>query len=638
MTRNQALYFNPNTIRCKNPLGAIPTGSSVVLNLYSILPVESEERYNVSIHITADTSLSELKFVAGMKEVVTIKSGRRQTRYKAAVDMFNTPGLYFYSFLVTNEKGETYTIDNNGQPYQLTVYDKNIKANKDFSGAIVYQIFPDRFSRSGKVDIKNCGRIFDEPRIYEDWYENPSYEKDGEGNIVKWDMYGGDLYGVTEKLDYIKSLGANTVYFNPVFEAASNHRYDTGNYEKIDPVLGGDEAFDELMQKCRENGIGVILDGVFSHTGCNSRYFNKYNTYPDYGAYYHFDSKYRSWYNFKQFNDDVYDCWWGCKDLPNVNELDPSYVDYIITGENSIIKKWMAKGIKGFRLDVADELPDEFIAKFKKTVDEASDNKGIVIGEVWEDASNKISYDKRRRYFTSNELSGVTNYPFRNIMIDFLTGVKSSNDVLKNLLCMLDNYPVHNMYSSFIMTGSHDVKRLFSVFKEAFDGDYQKSVSAHKAYGALMFTFPGVPTIYYGDEICMEGEEDPDNRRPYPWGREPNLEMLELFKRFGLLRRNNKVLQNGFIEVISSEQDVFGYRRVYSGGRDVYGDIVENPDEEILCVVNRSFVPVETVIHSLEPNTEYVSALDDTISVKTDDDGDLSIAVTDFMILERALL
>ena len=636
MINTTVLYFNPINPLCKQPIGAVPTGTPVELNLLTVMPLDCNDRFNVSLHIEADTALAKFNFVANMKEIASVKHGQRDIAYKAVIDVLNTPGLYFYKFAITDMNGETIYIDNNGKPFQLTVYDKNIKPNKKFLSSVVYQVFPDRFYRSGKVNPADCGRRFGDLKVYGDWYELPQYEKNENGDIAKWDFFGGDLYGVEEKLDYIHSLGADKVYLNPIFEAASNHRYDTGDYEKIDPMLGGEAAFDKLNSSCKSKKMGLILDCAFSHTGCDSKYFNKYNHYDTVGAYYHFESPYRSWYKFEENNDDEYDCWWGCKDLPNVNELDPGYMDYIITGKNSVVKKWLSKGLAGLRIDVADELPDEFILKLKQTVDKETDDKTVVIGEVWEDASNKISYDKRRRYLTSNELTGVTGYVFRNLFVDFLTNAVSSAKLQMTLFSLFENYPLHSLYSSFFMTGSHDVKRLYSIFKDYFKGDDERAVLAQKCFASVMFTFPGIPTIYYGDEICLEGDVDPDNRRTYPWGREPNPDMLAFFRKLGEYRRKAKVLQTGFFEVITCDNDIFGFKRIFKDNKDIFDDNCGREKVKgVLCFINRTSEPREIVIDTLDPKAKMVSLFDDNETYTTDSDGKVTLTVKDFKIFER---
>ena len=187
------------------------------------------------------------------------------------------------------------------------------------------------------------------------------------------------------------------LYLNPIFEAHSNHRYNTADYRKIDPLLGTEEDFVELCAKAKAVGISVILDGVFSHTGSDSLYFNRNGRYGEHsGAYRDPDSPYREWYSFRRYPDD-YESWWGFRTLPNVRETYPSYLDFICNPNTGVLAKWLSLGASGFRLDVADELPDAFLDRVYQTVKSFGEDK-VVIGEVWEDASNKISYGNRRHY------------------------------------------------------------------------------------------------------------------------------------------------------------------------------------------------------------------------------------------------
>ncbi|MDM8129838.1 alpha-amylase family glycosyl hydrolase, partial [Paraclostridium benzoelyticum] len=246
------------------------------------------------------------------------------------------------------------------------------------------------------------------------------------------------------------------IYLSPIFESQSNHKYDTGDYKNIDPMFGNEEIFKELISEANKKGINIILDGVFSHTGDDSVYFNKYGNYDSVGAYQSQDSPYISWYKFENYPQ-KYDCWWGVKSLPNVNETETSYIDYIIKGDNSVIKKWMGYGVKGWRLDVADELPSKFIEELKSETLKL-DKESILVGEVWEDASNKISYDERRKYLLGDQLNGVTGYVFKNIFVDFLNYKIDSNDVYNSLMTIKENYPKESFKSNLNILCTHDTR------------------------------------------------------------------------------------------------------------------------------------------------------------------------------------
>ena len=321
------------------------------------------------------------------------------------------------------------------------------------------------------------------------------YIKDMDGNIVRWDFYGGNLLGVKKKLEYIKSLGVSVIYFNPIFDSPSCHKYDTGDYEKINPMFGDEEIFKDLCNEAEKIGIKIILDGVFSHTGSDSKYFNKFGNYNSLGAYQSLQSPYYRWYRFNDYPD-LYEAWWGFSNMPNIDELNPSYLDYIIRDDNSIVEKWIRLGASGWRLDVADELPDEFIKILKKKLKEV-DKDSVLIDEVWEDASNKVSYSRKREYLFGNELDSVTNYPLRQIILDLVRNYIGNKSFIRRYLSLKENYPKEYFYSTMNMLGNHDTERVLTMLNN--------SVELLKEAVAIQMTLPGVPLIYYGDEAGLTG-------------------------------------------------------------------------------------------------------------------------------------
>ncbi|MGL5085777.1 MAG: glycoside hydrolase family 13 protein, partial [Clostridium sp.] len=450
--------------------------------------------------------------------------------------------------------------ENHPVPYQITVF-KERKVPSWYKEGIIYQIFVDRFNNgneSGKIN-----NIRKNSMIYGSWEDEPIYIKDETGGIAKWDFFGGNLRGVIKKLDYIKSLGATIIYMNPIFEAVSCHKYDTSDYELIDRMFGSNDDFKELCEEARKIGIRVILDGVFSHTGSDSKYFNKYGNYNELGAYQSKESKYYSWYKFKEHPDN-YDSWWGFDNQPNTEELNPDYSNYIISNEDSIIAKWIKLGASGWRLDVADELPDKFIAMIKEKM-LSIDSESVLIGEVWEDASNKVSYSAKREYFFGNELDSVTNYPLKDITIQFLLGNVEAKYFSERLMSLYENYPVENFYSGMNLLGNHDTERIFTMFGE--------NIYKLKLAIVMQMTLPGVPLIYYGDEAGLTGGRDPQNRKPYPWGRE-NEEVLEIYKTLGNLRKEEVALRKGEFKFINAVHDVVIYERSYNDKKIV---IIINP-------------------------------------------------------------
>ncbi len=484
-------------------------------------------------------------------------------------------GLYWYCFRYTSVYGEfqvTRTgeslgcVTDEGECWQQTVYSADFETPDWLSGGIIYQIFPDRFYNSGSVK----GDIPEDRYICNDWEKQPEYCQPNDRMRLGNDYYGGDLKGIEGKLPYLKSLGVSCIYLNPIFEAHSNHRYNTADYFKIDPVLGNEKDLEHLICTAEKHGISIILDGVFSHTGDDSVYFNKYNRYNSVGAYNSHSSPYFSWFKFQDFPN-KYSSWWGIETLPETNEDDLSFSNFI-AGENGVIRYWLKKGIKGFRLDVADELPDGILDKIRIAVKRES-KENYLLGEVWEDASNKISYGSRRRFLRGKQLDSVMNYPFANAIIDFVKGGKGVS-LLNTVMSILENYPKPAIKLLMNHIGTHDTARVLTVLGNDYipstreeqsrtkltKEQYEKGIWRLKLAAVLQYTLPGVPSVYYGDEVGMQGYGDPFCRATYPWGKE-NAELLEFYKELGQFRRNNKAFCDGDFVPVAAEQDFICFKR-----------------------------------------------------------------------------
>ncbi len=512
--------------------------------------------------------------------------------YSCTIDMSKIGiGLYYYKYEIDSPSstfygdgkkvGELSKMENDSDGMiQLLIYEvKDIPA-KWMHGGIMYHIFVDRFYKSGKCKAKKNVVMND------DWYGGIPQYADVPGGYVENNMFfGGDLYGIVDKLDYIKDLGVTCLYLSPIFDAYSNHKYDTGDYMTVDSMFGSEKALDLLISESKKRGIHIILDGVFNHTGADSIYFNKFGNYNSVGAYQSTKSQYYDWYNFRSFPDD-YECWWDVKILPRVNSNNQSYQDFIL-GNGGVVEKWMKKGIDGFRLDVADELSDDFLRTLSERV-KTHKPDGIVYGEVWEDASNKIAYDNRKKYFLGNELDSVMNYPLREAIILYIKygDCRSFYDTCKMLY---SHYPKHNADLLMNLLGTHDTERILTVLGgESSDGytneqlstkrmdraERKRAISLLKLAYAIVATVPGVPCIYYGDEVGMEGYRDPFNRLPYPWGRE-DTELLDFYRRINKIRANEQIYKNGFFEIIECTSDLLAFVR--------YDD-----DSFAVTVINRS--------------------------------------------------
>lgn len=528
------IYYNPLDPACKSVLGGVRQNESFTIRIFGksdepcIFVLQRDGCEAQSLHMQNISGGWELQL------------------------SFAEPGLYFYWFRLGGRRaalGEDRNAEfsDSASAYQILVYRECFATPAWFKGGIMYQIFPDRFFKSGEILVEK-GKW-----LHRDWHETPEFRPNEKGKILNNDFFGGNFRGILKKLDYLQSLHVTVIYLNPIFRAFSNHRYDTGDYMQLDPMLGSEEDFAALVSECGKRGIRLILDGVFNHTGDDSRYFNKYGTYDEIGAYQSKDSKYYSWYNFRHFPD-KYDSWWGIDVLPAVNENCPSYIDFI-TGEDGVLRRWMKYPLGGFRLDVADELPDEFVAKIRSAVKSANGD-AVVIGEVWEDASNKIAYSTRRKYFQGEELDSVMNYPLKDAIINFV--VSGNTSLLRRTVGMLlDHYPKCVLDSLMNILGTHDTVRVLTALggvcaynKEEMAvlklSAEQRAVATErlKIAAILLYTFFGVPCIYYGDEIGMEGYSDPFCRKPFAWDLIDE-DILSHYRWLGELRSRYTVFRDG---------------------------------------------------------------------------------------------
>lgn len=488
-----------------------------------------------------------------------------------------TPGLYFYNFTVDGKKVTSHYPES-GSDYQLTVYESVYKELSKYGGGLMYQIMVDRFNIGG-----GAIRTRDDVK-YKEWGDVPDFLPVN-GQVLNNDLFGGNLRGVLEKLPYLASLGVTVIYLNPIFSAFSNHKYDTADYNKIDETFGTESDFIELCKQAGTLGISIILDGVFSHTGDDSVYFNKYNKHKSVGAYQSKLSPYYSWYTFKKHPED-YTGWWGFKTLPETNENDPGFNEFI-NGAGGVVARWLKAGAMGFRLDVADELPDSFIINLTGRA-KAVKKDALIIGEVWEDASNKLAYSERKKYFLGRELDGVMNYPIRNGIIDY---VRNGN--LYPLVKAIDNlvnlYTPNAVSNSMNMLGTHDTVRILNVLSgqrtnlgrnarahEPLSTAARKLALARERLAAVIQYFlPGIPCIYYGDEAGLEGDADPFNRACYPYGNE-DMELIGFYKKLGKIRRSCKRACSGSYKTLYSEEGIYIFERggelivVINNGADIF--------------------------------------------------------------------
>ena len=544
-------YFDPRDTRCKTPFGAAKCSTEVRFTLFD--------------DAFCGCELLVYREFAGAEDVCPLPPAEG-----GFAGTYTVPGegeLCWYVFRLTRWDGTLSYLGKNGlRPdrdgaarWQLTVYEDT--GTPDWFGrGVTYQIFPDRFRRTGTPDVSGMvGRRW----LHESWDDQPVFRPDEDGQITNRDFFGGSLAGITEKLDYLQSLSVTTLYLNPIFEAASNHRYDTADYRAIDPLLGDEETFRTLCREAHKRGMRVMLDGVFNHTGSRSRYFNADGFYPELGAAQSQDSPYYDWYSFHPWPTD-YDAWWGVKTLPAVNEQRPAYRQFIFKGEDSVVRHWLRCGADGWRLDVADELPGDFIAGIRRAIEDEKPD-GYLLGEVWEDGSNKVAYSQRRRYLLGRETHGLMNYPLRTALLRWLGGGDAA-EFRESMETLRANYPPAAFYGAMNFLGTHDTPRILTLLgaehipaakeeRAAFalsPAQLARGRAKLRLAGMLLYGFPGSPTLFYGDEVGMQGFEDPLNRGTYPWGRE-DTGLLDFFRALGRLRKERRSLQSGSLTYIYAQ-------------------------------------------------------------------------------------
>lgn len=595
------MNFNSRKIECKSPYGAVKCGEKLSLH-FPIASWVSVDKMYVFIRLGDVSTPVEMRFE---------KSENGFSVYTADY-VFDAAGIYYYRFEMRNRDGVWYygrgengesVCGENLPEWQLTVYKSSYKTPDFAKGNIIYHIFVDRFNRADGVKTKR------KYRLHESFSESPEVVS-ADGKYYADDFFGGNFNGIREKLDYLEELGVGIIYLSPIFKAYSNHRYDTGDYLKVDELLGTEDDFKRLLDAAHEKGMKIILDGVFNHSGADSLYFNKFGTYDSLGAYQSKSSPYYDWYYFKKFPDE-YACWWGCDNVPDLNKSNKDY-RALVFGKNGVVEKWQKLGADGWRLDVVDELPIDFVNLLIKKI-KSVNKDALVIGEVWEDASTKVSYGELRPYLLGDQLDGTMNYPFMNAIIAY---VRDGDEKFfkETVQSILENYPKETVYCLMNSLGTHDTVRIINALSDVRahgwskthklgyklpDIEYEKAKKKLYLASVLQFTLPGIPSIFYGDEAGLQGFDDPINRRPYPWGSEDE-EILAHYRKLGRIRRENRAVFSGGFNM-RDENGLVAYER--AGG-----------DDEILIAVNAGaddktlFIKKEYT--SLYNNKEYKDVVD----------------------------
>lgn len=528
--------------------------------------------------------------------------------------------------------------------FQVSVFAPGFKTPEWFAGTVMYQAFPDRFARgSGGVSAEGIRYHEDMGRpvhVHSSWDDVIGWEAGQPYDSV--DFFGGTLEGIRQRLGYLASLGVETLYLNPVFEARSNHRYDTADYEHIDPLLGTNGDFEALAHEAHELGISIVLDAVLSHTGDDSRYFNAKGAYDELGAAQSESSPYRSWYDFTpQEGGAPYRCWWGDPSLPEVDERNRTWQHYIL---GTILPMWIRLGAKGYRFDVADEIPDEVLRYIREAVKEADPN-AVLIGEVWEDATTKVSYGEERTYALGDSLDSVMNYPLRDALLKFALGLSDAYQLATFLKLQASNYPPEMYRCLMNLVSSHDVERVRSVLsagkelrhlaREEQYSTVRAITPTQDARGAqlqmmvagLQFALPGCPCIYYGDERGMHGGSDPFCRGTLPWSSYARAQradcgedLTDCYRWLGVMRKRSKALRQGAMNCMALSEDALCVVRAD-----------EATGEVSLTAANRSCKPASLTVDMLSQDLALPAfackAARETSRFSTNEDGIVSFEV-----------
>jgi cyclomaltodextrinase len=574
-----SLHYDSRDSAHKRPFGAIVAGEEIEVAL------------SAKSGIARATLVIETRRLEGWQEVLEYRELARVplTRVANGADerwegkyKFDRIGVYGYYFEIESG-GRRYLYTNNADPvpftrevgsngrgavihaptdaarirrYRQTVYRADYRVPDWARDAVYYYIFPDRFRNGDRgndpkpgVDKFHAGTV----EFHKNWLDKPWLPRSGDGSDGEYsnDFFGGDLAGIIEKLDYIRALGANALYINPIFTASSNHKYDTADYHEIDPHFGKTAEFEKLNREAARRGMRVILDTSLNHTGRDSLYFNRYGNFPDGGAFDHGrinpGSKYAKWYMFHADETDPdrqYQGWAGVADLPELDKSQRSLREFFY-GKDGVMQLWLGHGLSGWRMDVTPWIPDDFWREWRTAVKQAKPD-AVAVAETFFDAS---------KYFLGDEFDSTMNYIFRSSVVAYANGAKAG-DIYRNIELMRENYPPQAFYALMNLIDSHDSARALHDFgwrDEAKDSAETVALAKRRLRLAAFFqmTSPGAPAIYYGDEVGVTGGDDPFDRGTYPWpdlGGKPDEALLAEYKKLTRLRHAEPVLRRGSLD------------------------------------------------------------------------------------------
>jgi glycosidase len=578
------------------PFGAVPAGTTVTLRLRAAAGDLTE----ASVRLY--DALADVQVIRPMQVVARDARGGEHGYDYWALDLATpiTPTVIYYRFIVRDGTATRYLEDDSafdGGPgvvladsadasWQLVTYDPTYTVPDWVAGATVYQIFPDRFANGDPANDPSpdavqgtdgaaryrYGDVYGNPILVKGWDELPegycrAYQEPGvtcPEQPLGRDFYGGDLAGITEHLPDLADLGITVLYLNPIFAAPSNHRYDTSDYLTIDPDLGTQADFDQLVSTAHSLGMKVVLEGVYNHTSSDSPYFDRSHRFTEVGACEAADSPYHLWYNLlpgppaKCYDGQTYEDWFGFDTLAVLSE-DPQVFTFI-NGPDGVVRHWLQAGIDGWRLDVMNEISHSFLRGLRNAV-KATNPQALVLGEEWNDASP---------WLLGGEADGVMNYRFRRAVIGLINGDTPDLDgsiagltpsaFASVMESVREDYPAPAWQSLLNLVDSHDTTRILWTLTPGAENRDAKEAPAAMETGkaklrqvaALQLSWPGMASIYYGDEVGLTGQDDPDDRRTYPWGSEDTA-LRDVYASLATLRRDSDALRNGDLSFLLAD-------------------------------------------------------------------------------------
>ena len=555
---NNIAYFDPLLFKC--PKGTIAKGNEVN---FTLEVDKSQTPKEVYLMIKDDEAW----------DYTYEKMQKNQNKYTKTLK-FENSGHYWYNFKIVFKDysvfvsktydNHSYTSHDKGEDFSQQVTEEEYVCTDSMQGGIIYQIFVDRFCKVGDVKTRK-------PLVLRDDWGGAIKKNTTDPILINEEVFGGNFKGITSKLDYLEELGVTVIYMCPISEAYSNHKYDTADYMTVDDMYGTEEDFKELIEKAKEKGMKIVIDGVYNHTGSDSIYFNKKGRYDSIGAYQSKDSKYHKWFDFINYPD-VYESWWGIDTLPRVNGKCTEFHDYI-AGNGGVIEKFMKLGVAGVRLDVVDELDNSFVKKISNKIKEFGKDK-VIMGEVWEDAGTKIAYSSRRKYFVENELNSVMNYPVKESLLNY---IKSGEpyELVSTIRMLQSNYPkvVQDNLMNFLTT--HDTVRFRSELEALTNGNLEEADKLMKLASAVSYTMVGVPSIFYGDEYGMKNN-DGSSRGCFDWKNYQN-EIFNWYKKLANIRKM-PVMKDGEINVLFARRGKFVYERFNDNERVIIATNIRGED------------------------------------------------------------